>query len=148
MRTMPVSMSEPALAQLAGTLGLTGKYFLPEIGGGPEEFIKARGEWEKEGLAKLDFDGSLHPKPQFARMLYNLKHVQSALQYEGEEGKTLFLKGPVDVLVLERSKETGGWELALRSFHEAAWQIRHLPGGYASCREWAPDTEKEGEDNA
>lgn len=157
MRTVPVSMSEPALAQLAGTLGLSGKWFLPESDGGPGEFIKAREEWEKEGLAQLDFDGSLHPVPRFARMLYNLTHARSAMLYESGEEKVLFLKGTADVLMLVQRKRKGSWELALRPFHEALWQIRQLaegcvPGRFLVlgegeeepfCREPDPDSGQE-----
>ncbi len=126
MRTTEVTMSDPALSQLAGMLKLTGKWFLPEQAGGPDEFIRARKEWEERGLACLDFDGSLHPSPRFARMLYNLAHTDRALMYENGEEKTLFLKGPVDILMLKRKEGEAEWKLALRPFHEVSRWVLEL----------------------
>lgn len=126
MRTTEITMSDPALSQLAGMMKLRGKWFLPEQAGGPDEFIRARKEWEERGLARLDFDGSLHPSPRFARMLYNLTHTDRALLYENGEEKTLFLKGPVDILMLKRREGEREWKLALRPFHEVSRWILEL----------------------
>ena len=126
MRTTPIRMSEPALVQMTGMLGLKGKWLLPEGEGGAKNFLKARKEWEEAGLARLDFDGELHLEPRMARLIYNMTHAQAAALYEDEEQKVLLLKGPVDVLLLEYIREEESWELALRPFHETAEWLRSL----------------------
>lgn len=146
MRTTEIKMSDPALAQLAGMLNLTGRWFLPETAGGPDEFIRVRKEWEESGLAGLGFDGSLHPSPRFARMIYNLAHTDGALLCENEEEKTLFLKGPVDILMIARRAGEPEWGLALRPFHEAARWICGLEEGSCPvrlCFRGRPDREPE-----
>lgn len=126
MRTTPIRMSESALVQMTGMLGLKGKWLLPEGEGGAKNFLKARKEWEEAGLARLDFDGELHLEPRMARLIYNMTHAQAAALYEDGEQKVLLLKGPVDVLLLEYIREEESWELALRPFHETAEWLRSL----------------------
>ena len=89
-------------------------------------------------------------------MLYNLGHVEAALLLEREEGRRLYLRGPVDVLVLEQERE--GWEMALRPFYEMCLEIRGLgedsfSGKISTWEEgsllpripiWIPGTEKSG----
>ena len=124
MRTGLLWLSDDALAFLAQISGNGGKWFLPQPSGEPGEWNRLRKELEQAGLARQGFDGKLHPIPKFSRMLYNLGHVRAALLLEQEEGRRLYLRGPVDVLVLEKERE--GWEMALRPFYEMCLEIRGL----------------------
>ena len=134
MRTTPIRMSHLALAQMVEMLELDGKWFLPECGRSAKNFLKDRGEWEKAGLAELNFDGELQLAPRMARLAYNMTHARRALLYEEGENKTLLLKGPVDVLALKYIPEEESWDLALRPFHETAKWLRELRAESSSGR--------------
>ena len=126
MRTGLLWLSDEALAFLAQISGNGGKWFLPQASGGPGEWNRLRKELEQSGLARQGFDGKLHPIPKFSRMLYNLGHVEAALLLEREEGRRLYLRGPVDVLVLEQEREKAGFQMALRPFYEMCREVRSL----------------------
>ena len=85
-------------------LGCRGKWFLPEPD--PEENLSAgamlqiREALENTGLLELDFDGKLHPTPEFARMAYNITHARGALCWQTADARRIVLRGPVDDLVL------------------------------------------------
>ena len=134
MRTGLLWLSEETVAFLARTSGNGGKWFLPQAAGEQGEWNRVRRELEKAGLALQGFDGKLHPIPKFSRMIYNLGHVGAALLLEREEGTRLYLRGPVDVLVLEKEREKEGWQMALRSFYETCWEIRSLGEDFMPCR--------------
>lgn len=140
MRTGLLWLSDESFAFLAQMCGNGGRWFLPQAAGEQGEWNRVRRELEKAGFASQGFDGKLHPIPKFSRMLYNLGHVGAALLLEREEGMRLYLRGPVDVLVLEKEQEKEGWQMALRSFYETCWEIRSLgedfmPGGISVWEE-------------
>ena len=127
MRTYPITLSHSAVTQLVHTLQLSGRWLLPcEVPPSAQDFLRARSEWEQAGLAELDFDGSLHPQPVFARMLYNLTHAGGAMRLcDADERTLLYIRGPVDLL---RLQQTGGaWTLALRPSSEVYhWAKEYL----------------------
>ena len=91
-------------------LGCRGKWLLPE----PEpaetvdapKLLQIRRELEDTGLVELDFDGKLHPTEEFARLAYNMTHARGALRWKSEDRQQIFLRGPVDDLLL-----TCRWDL-------------------------------------
>ena len=87
MRTQAVDLSHRALCQMLQSLNLPERLLLPEETGTAADFLRAREEWEKAGLAEPDFDGTLHPQPRFARMLYVLTHVRGMLRLRRVPGQ-------------------------------------------------------------
>ena len=89
---------------LVSMLGLGGQWILPDRNTGetldPAKLLQIRQELEETGLVELDFDGKLHPTEKFARDAYTLKHVRAALRWAEEDEIALFLRGPVDDLLL------------------------------------------------
>lgn len=105
-------MSNTALLQMLDLLALPERLILPCAPGTAADFLKARSEWEQAGFVEPDFDGSLRPKPRFARMLYNLTHVQSVLRLCCGQRTVLYVRGPVDLLRMS-TEDGGSWKLAL-----------------------------------
>ena len=165
MRTQAVDLSHRALSQMLQSLNLPERLLLPEEPGTAADFLRAREEWEKAGLAEPDFDGTLHPRPRFARMLYVLTHVRGMLRLRRVPGQgempgppdaagdmEIFVRGPVDLLWLAR-QEDGSWKMALRPLTEvlnrllriyregASWQEAEGAPGDASESALPPVTE-------
>lgn len=142
MRTQAIVLSDRGLCQTVQTLQLPERLLLPDQAGTAADFLQARQEWEEAGLAELDFDGTLHPQPRFARMLYNLTHIQSMLRLRREGETVLYVRGPVDLLRLCRKTE-GEWKLALRPLAEA---LVSLQQAWADGRKWEISTQSPGEE--
>lgn len=70
-----------------------------------EQYMWARDYWTDRGWAELDFDGSLHLYPEFARYVYNISHMDAVLRWGKQHQTEYWIKGPVDVLYV---KETAG----------------------------------------
>lgn len=89
---------------LMALLSCQGKWFLPEVEL-PEDLdaaklLQIRQEMEATGLVELDFDGKLHPSTEFARMSYNITHARGALRWVKDDRKRIYIRGPVDDLLL------------------------------------------------
>lgn len=125
MQTPSIRLSELALGQLLATVSDAGLPLLPEAAYSAKAFLLARDEWEALGLVELDFDGALHPQPRFARMLHNLRKWRSVLLVSGGGEKTIFVRGPVDLLQIRRDGEDF-WRIALRPLTEARWLVHRL----------------------
>lgn len=142
MRTQAIVLSDRGLCQAVRTLRLPERLLLPDSAGTAADFLQARQEWEAAGLAELDFDGTLHPQPRFARMLYNLTHVRSMLRLRREGETVLYVRGPVDLLRLCRKTEAE-WQLALRPLAEALGCLRQE---WAAGGKWEIATQSPGEE--
>lgn len=125
MQTPSIRLSELALSQLLATVSDAELPLLPEAAYSAKAFLLARDEWEKLGLVELDFDGALHPQPQFARMLHNLMKWRSVLRVSDSKGETYFVRGPVDLLQIRQGGKDS-WQIALRPLTEARWLVNHL----------------------
>lgn len=97
-------------------LGCRGKWYLPE----PDpretvdtgELLRIRQEMEDTGLVELDFDGKLHPTAEFARMVYNITHARGALGWKKDSQQRIYLRGPVDDLLLSCQDDLWTMELS------------------------------------
>lgn len=84
MRGKTYTLSENGFLQLVCLLKSGGKWLLPSpLSVRASDFLRAREEWIKKGLAQLDFDGKLHPDRDFARTYYNIGQARAAQKYEG-----------------------------------------------------------------
>lgn len=125
MQTPSIRLSELALGQLLATVSNAGLPLLPEAAYSAKAFLLAREEWEKLGLVELDFDGSLHPRPRFSRMLLNLMKWRSVLRVTVGGEETTFVRGPVDLLQIRRDG-TDFRRIALRPLTEARWLVNRI----------------------
>ena len=113
MRGKTYTLSENGFLQLVCLLKSGGKWLLPSpLSVRASDFLRAREEWIKKGLAQLDFDGKLHPDRDFARTYYNIAQARAAQKYESGKETVYQLRGPVDILLIRSVEE--GWELCLR----------------------------------
>lgn len=103
--------STAALVQLLGLLGLEGSWLKQETPLTAEMFLQIRGDWERDGLVELDFDGRLHPSPLLARLNWNLIHKRSVMRYESAERVQLLFLGPVDITAAVCTQ--GVWSLQI-----------------------------------
>ena len=143
MQSASIRLSEPALGQLLATMPIGGHSLLPQAVYTPRDFLAARQELEKAGLIELDFDGSLHPRPLFARMLWNLQKYQSVMRIQAAEETFFFIRGTVDLLQICREPENPFWKMALRPLPEAEWRAKHC---LYSGAEWEIVTQGHGEE--
>lgn len=143
MQSASIRLSELALGQLLATMPIGGHSLLPQAAYTPRDFIAARKELEKAGLVELDFDGSLHLRPLFARMLWNLQKYQSVMRIQAAEGTFFFIRGTVDLLQIRRDSEKAPWKMSLRPLSEAEWRVKHCL--YAE-EEWEIVTQAGGEE--
>lgn len=144
MQSASIRLSEQALGQLLATMPIGGHSLLPQSVYTPRDFLAARKELEKAGLVELDFDGSLHLRPLFARMLWNLQKYQSVMRIQAAEGTFFFIRGTVDLLQIWRDSEEDPWKIALRPMSEAEWRTKHCL--YAE-EEWEIVTQAGGEES-
>ena len=100
-----VTMTPSAFRAVLHLLGCEGKHLLPRLSGA-EEFIAGREEICKNGWAELDFDGSLLPRSDFARLIYDLSHAEAALRLELPESTCWMLRAPTEMLYIEQKGET------------------------------------------
>ena len=70
-----------------------------------EEYVSIRDQWIKEELIDLDFDGTVHCLPAFAREIYNLTNTGTIFRWE-KENTEIYVRGPVDVLLIQEQDET------------------------------------------
>ncbi|MGI5894875.1 MAG: hypothetical protein ACOX6P_09830 [Candidatus Merdivicinus sp.] len=142
MQSVSIQLSEQALGQLLATMPVGGHSLLPESEYSPKKFLSARRELEAAGLVELDFDGSLHPRPLLARMLWNLQKFESVMRIQAAGRTIYFIKGPVDLLQIRWDSEEVPWKMALRPLSEAEWMAKHC---LYSEEEWEIVTQVGGE---
>ena len=70
-----------------------------------EEYVSIRDQWLKEELIDLDFDGTVHCLPTFAREIYNLTNIGSIFRWK-KENTDIYIRGPVDVLLIQEQDDT------------------------------------------
>lgn len=107
-------------------LSCDGRWFLPrwtkEYQLSADAYLTLRDQWEKDGIAVLDFDGELHLTRRFARASYNITKARAALCHKKEDFEQIFLLGPVDVLSLRRKDEL--WTMRLCQPTEVSRYVR------------------------
>lgn len=101
---------------LMALLGSSGKWFLPEPGFqeaiDAAKLLQIRQELEDTGFVELDFDGKLHPTAEFARLAYNITHARNALCWKKENRQRIYIRGPVDDLLLTCERDIWSMELS------------------------------------
>lgn len=100
-----VTMTPSAFRAVLHLLGCGGKHLLPCLSGA-EDFIAGREVLCQNGWAELDFDGSLLPRSDFSRLIYDFSHAEAALQLELTESTCWMLRAPTEMLYIEQKGET------------------------------------------
>ena len=124
-----ITMTAAAFRAVLHLLGCEGAHLLPRLSGA-EDFITGREALCKNGWAELDFDGSLLPRPDFARMIYGIAHAEAALRWEMPDRTIWMLRAPTEMLYIEQAGEQVCMERRKgRSFLPWVQQVLHPATG-------------------
>ena len=112
---MKAIIQENDFKRLTAYFGLSGKWCLPEVPPLSDElYVEARDSWMNAGMAEMDFDGSLKFVRPYNRLFYNLVNPRGGLLYEDGQVCLRFLRGPVDLLMIETSEDGKTYTLSLK----------------------------------
>lgn len=96
-----ITMTPAAFRAVLHLLGCEEKHLLPRLSEA-EEYIAGREVLCKNGWAELDLDGSLLPRPDFARLIYDISHAEAALRWEVPHRTLWMLRAPTEMLYIEQ----------------------------------------------